>query len=86
MLLTPPRRPVTLSSALLGMLVSTGILVNTGARLRVMPLIFETLDSDYSGFVNSMYTMGASPNTIRKGLSRASCASTWVLTQWANRP
>jgi len=44
---------------------AAGILVNTGARLRVAPLIFEALDSDYAGFVDSMYTMGASPNTDR---------------------
>jgi pimeloyl-ACP methyl ester carboxylesterase len=40
-----------------------GILVNTGARLRVMPLIFEALDNDYPGFIASIYTMGASEKT-----------------------
>jgi len=43
-----------------------GILVNTGARLRVAPLIFQALDADYRGFVDSMYAMGASPNTDRE--------------------
>ena len=40
-----------------------GILVNTGARLRVAPLIFEAIDKDYPGFVASMYNVGASEKT-----------------------
>jgi pimeloyl-ACP methyl ester carboxylesterase len=30
-----------------------GIVVNSGARLRVMPLIFETIEKDYEGFLNA---------------------------------
>ncbi len=40
-----------------------GILVNTGARLRVVPFIFEAIDNDYPGFVASMYSAGASKKT-----------------------
>lgn len=40
-----------------------GIIVNSGAKLKVMPLIFEMIDKDYQGFVNSMYTFGVSPKT-----------------------
>jgi len=40
-----------------------GIVVNAGAKLKVMPLIFEMIEKDYSGFVNGMYTFGVSPNT-----------------------
>jgi pimeloyl-ACP methyl ester carboxylesterase len=40
-----------------------GILVNSGARLRVLPLIFEAIENDYEGFVNATYTGGVSENT-----------------------
>lgn len=40
-----------------------GIVVNSGARLKVMPLIFEMIETDYLKFVNSMYSFGASPKT-----------------------
>jgi len=40
-----------------------GILVNSGARLRVLPLIFEAINNDYEGFVNASYTGGASEKT-----------------------
>ena len=40
-----------------------GIVVNAGAKLKVMPLIFETIEKDYPGFVNSMYSLGASQKT-----------------------
>lgn len=40
-----------------------GIVVNAGAKLKVMPLIFEMIEKDYSGFVNGMYTFGVSQKT-----------------------
>jgi len=40
-----------------------GVLVNTGARLRVAPLILEAIDKDYPGFVASMYTVGTGEKT-----------------------
>lgn len=40
-----------------------GIIVNAGAKLKVMPLIFEMIEKDYHGFVNSMYTFGVSQKT-----------------------
>ena len=47
-------------------LLAAGILVNTGARLRVMPAIFETIEKDYPGFVAMTAQMGASPKTDPK--------------------
>jgi pimeloyl-ACP methyl ester carboxylesterase len=40
-----------------------GIIVNSGARLRVMPLIFEAIENDYEGFINASYTTGISEKT-----------------------
>ena len=40
-----------------------GIVVNSGAKLKVMPLIFETIKNDYPGFVNSLYGFGISEKT-----------------------
>jgi len=37
-----------------------GILVNTGAKLKVMPVIFDLIEKDYKGFIQSLYTFGAS--------------------------
>ncbi len=37
-----------------------GILMNTGARLKVNPLIFETIQKDFAKFVESIVTMGIS--------------------------
>jgi len=39
------------------------ILVNTGARLRVMPLLFETIKNDYKGYLNSIAAFAASGKT-----------------------
>ena len=33
-----------------------GILINTGARLKVLPLIFETIEKDYGDFVEMLFT------------------------------
>ena len=40
-----------------------GIVVNSGARLRVMPMIFEALEKDFEGFINASYTFSASEKT-----------------------
>lgn len=39
------------------------ILVNTGARLRVMPSIFEIIRKDYKGYLNSITVFAASGKT-----------------------
>jgi pimeloyl-ACP methyl ester carboxylesterase len=33
-----------------------GILINTGARLKVLPLVFETIEKDYANFVEMLFT------------------------------
>jgi pimeloyl-ACP methyl ester carboxylesterase len=43
--------------------VKAGILSNTGAALKVAPLIFETIDNDYSGFVDMICKFAASKKT-----------------------
>jgi pimeloyl-ACP methyl ester carboxylesterase len=40
-----------------------GILIGTGARLRVHPAIFEAIANDYHGFANGAAFHGASPQT-----------------------
>ncbi len=40
-----------------------GVVVNSGARLRVMPLIFETLEKDFEGFINASYAFSISEKT-----------------------
>lgn len=42
-----------------------GILVNSGARLRVLPAIFEMIEKDYAGYVRSLPLVAASPKTNR---------------------
>lgn len=37
-----------------------GIILNSGARLKVMPAIFELIQNNYSGYVSSLPAMGAS--------------------------
>ncbi len=39
------------------------ILINTGARLRVLPLIFETIERDYPAYIAGSKTMSVSPKT-----------------------
>jgi len=43
--------------------LQAGILVSTGARLRVMPQIFETIEKDYQQFVAMSRLFAASPKT-----------------------
>ena len=49
---------------------SAGILIGTGAKLKVLPAIFETIENDFSGFVDMIATLAASaktdPAVIRK--------------------
>ncbi|MFC1854222.1 alpha/beta fold hydrolase, partial [candidate division CSSED10-310 bacterium] len=40
-----------------------GIIVNSGAKLKVMPLIFEIIEKDYLGFINLIYKFGVSQKT-----------------------
>jgi len=40
-----------------------GIVVNAGAKLKVMPMIFEMIEKDFSGFVNSVYSFGICQKT-----------------------
>jgi pimeloyl-ACP methyl ester carboxylesterase len=40
-----------------------GILIGTGARLKVLPMIFEALEKDYSGFVEMLCKFSASEKT-----------------------
>jgi pimeloyl-ACP methyl ester carboxylesterase len=42
---------------------SAGILVGTGARLKVLPAIFETIVNDYPGFVDMVGKFASSPKT-----------------------
>jgi pimeloyl-ACP methyl ester carboxylesterase len=39
------------------------ILVNTGARLRVMPFVFEAIKNDYKGYLNAVPAFAASEKT-----------------------
>ncbi len=40
-----------------------GIIVSSGAKLKVMPVIFEMIEKDYQSFVDSIYTLGVSQKT-----------------------
>lgn len=40
-----------------------GILIGTGARLKVLPMIFEAIENDYSGFVEMLCKFSASEKT-----------------------
>lgn len=46
-----------------------GIVVNSGARLKVMPAIFEMIQSNYSGYLASLPVMGASDKCDRERLA-----------------
>ncbi len=45
-----------------------GILINTGARLKVMPLIFETIEKNYSDFVEMLCVFAISSKSDAKKL------------------
>ena len=40
-----------------------GILIGTGARLKVLPMIFETIENDYSKFIEMLCKISASEKT-----------------------
>lgn len=44
-------------------LIKAGVLIGTGSRLKVMPLIFETIEKDYAGYVNMIGSLAASEKT-----------------------
>lgn len=44
-------------------LTAAGVLMGTGARLRVLPEILETIETDYAGFVAHLGRFGASEKT-----------------------
>jgi pimeloyl-ACP methyl ester carboxylesterase len=48
---------------------AAGVLVNTGARLRVAPAIFDAIEKDYDGFVEMMATLGAAGTTDPRRLA-----------------
>ena len=41
----------------------SGIVINSGARLKVMPFIFELIKNDYQGYINSLPSVGISGKT-----------------------
>ena len=41
-----------------------GILIGTGAKLKVLPMIFEAIEKDYSGFVEMLCKFAASEKTV----------------------
>jgi pimeloyl-ACP methyl ester carboxylesterase len=45
---------------------SAGILIGTGAKLKVLPAIFETIENDYAGFVEMIGKFSSSPKTDPK--------------------
>jgi pimeloyl-ACP methyl ester carboxylesterase len=51
------------------------ILVNTGARLRVMPLLFETIKNDYKEYLNSIPVFAASGKTAPEKIASLMAAS-----------
>ncbi len=47
----------------------SAIIVNTGARLRVSPLLFKTIKNDYKRYLNSIPTIAASEKTAPEKLN-----------------
>lgn len=46
--------------------ISAGILISTGARLKVAPVIFETIENDYGAFLEMVAKLAASSKTESK--------------------
>ncbi len=46
-----------------------GIIINSGAKLKVNPLIFDLIKNNYSGYIESIPAIGASSSTDRSRLS-----------------
>ena len=53
-----------------------GILINTGARLKVIPLIFETIEKDYKDFVEMIFAFSISAKSNAETLRPEIEAST----------
>ncbi|MCP4131272.1 MAG: alpha/beta hydrolase [bacterium] len=47
---------------------SRGILINSGAKLRVMPMIFDMIKNDFTAYANSFDSVAISPQTDKKKL------------------
>ena len=47
-----------------------GILINTGARLKVLPAIFESIKKDFNQFIHSIPAISLSPQTDRAGFEK----------------
>ncbi|MBU3951180.1 MAG: alpha/beta hydrolase [Proteobacteria bacterium] len=60
------------------------VLINTGARLKVMPLIFETLSKSHSDFVDMTIGFGISPKSDAKKLGPqiATCSQCHPQVVW----
>lgn len=58
-----------------GLPLAGGVLVGTGARLRVHASIFETLATDFDGFVKGLAGVGASPSTDPRRLAAVAAAA-----------
>ncbi len=54
---------ITLQMLLGGKKYNAGIVINSGARLKVMPFIFDLIKNDYQGYVNSLTSVGISVKT-----------------------
>jgi pimeloyl-ACP methyl ester carboxylesterase len=59
------------------------ILVNTGARLRVMPLLFETIKNNYKGYLNSIPVFAASGKTAPEKIASLMAESAKCLPEVA---
>ena len=53
-----------------------GILINTGARLKVLPTIFETIEKNYNDFINMLFSYAISPKSDAEKLRMAIITST----------
>ncbi|MFO8058175.1 MAG: alpha/beta hydrolase [bacterium] len=51
-------------------LFRAGVLMSTGARLKVMPAIFEKVETDFPGFLELLESFAVSPATDKDRLSR----------------
>jgi pimeloyl-ACP methyl ester carboxylesterase len=45
-----------------------GILIGTGAKLKVLPVIFEAIEKDYKGFVEMLFKLSASEKTAPENI------------------
>ena len=71
---------------------SAGILIGTGAKLKVLPAIFKTIENDYAGFVEMLCKLSSSQKTdpkqiqlFREDLNRCNPDVTYGDFQACNR-